>query len=46
MVIKTWLALPLKDSNKIRSRHEVVSYLQENQEVLQKMQNQIKQIPI
>jgi DNA mismatch repair protein MutS len=37
------LALPLK-SNKIRSRHQVVSYLKENQEVLQKMQNQIKQI--
>jgi DNA mismatch repair protein MutS len=43
-LLKRWLALPLKDSNKIRSRHEVVSYLQENQEVLQKMQNQIKQI--
>jgi DNA mismatch repair protein MutS len=35
-LLKRWLALPLKDSNKIRSRHEVVSYLQENQEVLQK----------
>jgi DNA mismatch repair protein MutS len=34
-LLKRWLALPLKDSNKIRSRHEVVSYLQENQEVLQ-----------
>jgi DNA mismatch repair protein MutS len=34
-LLKRWLALPLKDSNKIRSRHEV-SYLQENQEVLQK----------
>jgi DNA mismatch repair protein MutS len=34
-LLKRWLALPLKDSNKIRS-HEVVSYLQENQEVLQK----------
>jgi DNA mismatch repair protein MutS len=42
-LLKRWLALPLKDSNKIRSRHEVVSYLQENQEV-KKMQNQIKQI--
>ncbi|MEZ7504619.1 DNA mismatch repair protein MutS [Flavobacterium sp. Arc2] len=43
-LLKRWLALPLKDSNKIRSRHKVVSYLQENQEVLQKMQYQIKQI--
>jgi DNA mismatch repair protein MutS len=23
-LLKRWLALPLKDSNKIRSRHEVV----------------------
>jgi DNA mismatch repair protein MutS len=43
-LLKRWMALPLKDSNKIRSRHQVVSYLQENQEVLQKMQYQIKQI--
>jgi len=43
-LLKRWLALPLKDSNKIQSRHKVVSYLQENQEVLQKMQYQIKQI--
>ena len=43
-LLKRWLALPLKDSNKIRSRHQVVSYLRENQEVLQKMQYQIKQI--
>ncbi len=43
-LLKRWLALPLKDANKIRSRHQVVSYLQENQEVLQKMQYQIKQI--
>ncbi|MES2746858.1 MAG: DNA mismatch repair protein MutS [Bacteroidota bacterium] len=43
-LLKRWLALPLKDINKIRGRHEVVSYLKENQEVLQKMQYQIKQI--
>ncbi len=43
-LLKRWLALPLKDSNKIRSRHQVVSYLQENQEVLRKIQHQIKQI--
>lgn len=43
-LLKRWLALPLKDANKIRSRHQVVAYLKENQEVLQKMQYQIKQI--
>ncbi|MBY0486414.1 MAG: DNA mismatch repair protein MutS [Flavobacteriaceae bacterium] len=43
-LLKRWLALPLKDANKIKSRHEVVSYLNENQEILQKIQYQIKQI--
>ena len=43
-LLKRWLALPLKDIHKIRSRHEVVSYLKENQEILQKFQYQIKQI--
>ena len=43
-LLKRWLALPLKDIHKIRSRHEVVSYLKENQEIFQKFQYQIKQI--
>jgi DNA mismatch repair protein MutS len=43
-LLKRWLALPLKDSNKIRSRHQVVSYLKENQDVLKNIQKQIKQI--
>ncbi len=43
-LLKRWLALPLKDINKIKSRHEVVSYLKENQDILSKIQNQIKQI--
>ncbi|PRZ25084.1 DNA mismatch repair protein MutS [Flavobacterium granuli] len=43
-LLKRWLALPLKDANKIQGRHQVVSYLKENQEVLQAMQYQIKQI--
>lgn len=43
-LLKRWLALPLKDSDKIKSRHEVVSYLKENQEVLHNIQYQIKQI--
>ncbi len=43
-LLKRWLALPLKDANKIRGRHQVVSYLKENQEVLKNIQKQIKQI--
>jgi DNA mismatch repair protein MutS len=43
-LLKRWLALPLKDIHKIRNRHEVVSYLKENNEILQKIQHQIKQI--
>ncbi len=43
-LLKRWLALPLKDLNKIKSRHEVVSFLKENKEVLSKIQHQIKQI--
>jgi DNA mismatch repair protein MutS len=43
-LLKRWLALPLKDSHKIQSRHQVVSYLKENQSVLKNVQNQIKQI--
>lgn len=43
-LLKRWLALPLKDAAKIKSRHEVVDYLKENQETLQKIQYQIKQI--
>lgn len=43
-LLKRWLALPLKDSQKIQSRHQVVSYLKENQSVLKNIQNQIKQI--
>jgi DNA mismatch repair protein MutS len=43
-LLKRWLALPLKDIHKIRNRHEVVSYLTENKEILQKIQSQIKQI--
>ena len=43
-LLKRWLALPLKDVTRIRSRHEVVAYLKENKEDLQKIQYQIKQI--
>ena len=43
-LLKRWLALPLKDKNKIQNRHEVVSYFKENQDVLKQIQHQIKQI--
>ncbi len=43
-LLKRWLALPLKDSNKVKSRHEVVAYLKSNSEILHNIQYQIKQI--
>ena len=43
-LLKRWLALPLKDINKIKGRHEVVAYLKENSEELYQIQYQIKQI--
>ncbi|HEX8268740.1 MAG TPA: DNA mismatch repair protein MutS [Flavobacterium sp.] len=43
-LLKRWLALPLKEGSKIKSRHEVVSYLIENRDVLKTIQNQIKHI--
>lgn len=43
-MLKRWLALPLKDREKIQDRHEVVGYLKENAEILLSIQNQIKKI--
>lgn len=43
-MIKRWLALPLKNVQKIRSRHEVVKHLYENEEILHKLQANIKHI--
>jgi DNA mismatch repair protein MutS len=43
-LLKRWLALPLKDATKIQSRHQVVAYLKDNQEILKSIQLQIKQI--
>lgn len=43
-LLKRWLALPLKEKKQIESRHEVVSYFKDNQEVLKQIQYQIKQI--
>ncbi|MDR9458207.1 MAG: DNA mismatch repair protein MutS [Salegentibacter sp.] len=43
-LLKRWLALPLKNMEKIRQRHQVVEFLLENPEVLQEIQQHIKQI--
>ncbi len=43
-MLKRWLALPLKNVEKINRRHQVVSFLTENEITLQKLQNHIKQI--
>jgi len=43
-MLKRWLALPLKNIDKIKRRHQVIAYLQKNEITLQKLQNHIKQI--
>ncbi|PQV48406.1 DNA mismatch repair protein MutS [Jejuia pallidilutea] len=43
-LLKRWLALPLKNVEKIKQRHEVVHFLTEESTVLQKIQNHIKHI--
>ena len=43
-MLKRWLALPLKNAEKISRRHQVVEYLMDNSGVLQKIQQHIKQI--
>jgi len=43
-LLKRWLALPLKNVEKIKSRHEVVQYLLDTEITLQKVQHQIKQV--
>ena len=43
-LLKRWLALPLKDIEKIRGRHEIVSYLMDDRDALQKIQHQIRLI--
>lgn len=43
-LLKRWLALPLKDADRIKERHQVVAYFKENQDELQNVQYQIKQI--
>jgi DNA mismatch repair protein MutS len=43
-LLKRWLALPLKNIDKIKQRHEVVQFLLDESTLLQKNQHQIKQI--
>src|SRR5690606_5964530 len=43
-LLKRWLALPLKNIEKIKQRHEVVHFLLQNNPIQQKLQHQIKQI--
>ena len=43
-MLKRWLALPLKNSDKIRRRHAVVEYLIQNQNTLQEIREHIGMI--
>lgn len=43
-LLKRWLALPLKDADKIRERHLVVRYLKDEPDVLRSIQQQIRLI--
>ncbi len=43
-MIKRWLALPLKNIQKIKGRHQVVSHLTENETLLEKFQANISQM--
>ena len=43
-MLKRWLALPLKNIEKIQRRHQVISYLQKEDNILQKLQHAIRQM--
>ncbi|WAC03663.1 DNA mismatch repair protein MutS [Lacinutrix neustonica] len=43
-LLKRWLALPLKNVEKIKQRHEVVSFLKEEKTIHAKIQSHIKSI--
>ncbi|HHB52794.1 MAG TPA: DNA mismatch repair protein MutS, partial [Saprospiraceae bacterium] len=43
-LLKRWLALPLKDANRIKKRHEVVKHFIDKEAVYDKITQQIKQI--
>lgn len=43
-MLKRWLALPLKTIEKIRKRHQVIAYLSQHEDILQKLQHHIRQM--
>ncbi|MDX1604275.1 MAG: DNA mismatch repair protein MutS, partial [Salinimicrobium sediminis] len=43
-MLKRWLALPLKNAEKIRKRHQVVEYFSKDPELLREMRNHTKKI--
>lgn len=43
-MLKRWLALPLKNIERIQRRHQIITYLSENGGILQKLRNSIKLI--
>ncbi len=43
-MLKRWLALPLKNVEKIRMRHQVVSHLYKDETILRKLQHAMKQM--
>ncbi len=43
-LLKRWLAFPLKNLEKIRRRHQSITYLKEQDAMLQKLQHTIKKI--
>lgn len=43
-LLKRWLALPLKNKRKIEARHQVVAYLTEHEELLERFQADLKKM--
>ncbi|QLG47199.1 DNA mismatch repair protein MutS [Costertonia aggregata] len=43
-MLKRWLALPLKNIEKIQRRHQVISYFMENPQIHQELQHYMKQM--
>ncbi len=43
-LLKRWLALPLKNAEAIKKRHDVVAYLMDNMDLAEKIRNYLKRI--
>jgi DNA mismatch repair protein MutS len=43
-MLKRWLALPLKNLARIKERHDIVQYLYDHPDMLQKLQGQVKKV--